>query len=105
MQRDPAGHHGAEAEQGGQVEHVGADDHPGADLVLVHAQRGYRGGDLRCVPGQRGQHAEQRLGQAESLTDPLQPGHQYIAGAQADGRSGQEDGQVSSGYHGLPDGP
>ena len=68
-------------------------------------QCGHRGGDLRRVPGQRGQHAEQPLGQAEPLADPFQPGHQHVTGTEADRGPGQEDDQVSGGYHGLPDGP
>ena len=87
VQRDAARDHSAEAEQGGQVEHVGADDDPRADLVLVQGQGGHRRGDLRCVCRQRGHHTEQRLGQAEPLADPLQPGDQQVAGGQADSRA------------------
>ena len=99
VQRDPAGHHGAQTEQRGQVEHVGADDYPGANLVLVRGQRGHRGGDFRCVPGQRGQHAEQPLGQAEPLADPFQPDDQYVTGAEADGRRDQEDSELDGNRH------
>ncbi len=89
----------AEAEERGQVEHVGADHDPGADLVLVHGKGGHGGGDLRCVCGKGRDHAEQCLGQADPLADPLQPGDQQVAGTEADGDPGHEDQQVNGHWH------
>ena len=97
MQRDAPGHHGPQAEQRREVEHVGADDDARADLLLVLGERGDRRGDLRGVRGQRGHHAEQRLGQADPLADPLQAGDQQVAGGQADGRA-EAEGEHLDGY-------
>ncbi len=102
VQRDPARHQGAQAEQRGQVEHVGADDDAGADLLLVRGQRADRRGDLRCVGGQRGQHAEQRLGQAQPFPDPFQPGDEQVAGGQADRRAEAERDDLNGDRHGSP---
>jgi len=99
VQRDPARHQCAQAEQCGQVEHVGADDDARADLLLVLGQRADRRGDLRCVGGQRGHHTEQRLGQAQPFPDPLQPGDQQIAGGQAGDRAEAERDDLDGDRH------
>jgi hypothetical protein len=83
VQGDLPGHHRAQAQQCGEVEHVRAQDHPGADAGVVVQQGGDRRGDLRGVGGQGGDHAEQGLGQADALAQAFQAHHQQPAGAQA----------------------
>jgi hypothetical protein len=63
---------------------------PGAELLLVAGHRGDGRGDLRRVRRERGDEAEQGLGQAQALPDPLQPRDQQPARRQADKRPGQE---------------
>ena len=90
MQADAPGDDRAEAQQGSQVEHVRADDDPGAKPRLAAGHRGDRRGDLGRVRRERRDQAEQRLGQAQPLADTLQPGDEQPACCQADHRTGQE---------------
>jgi hypothetical protein len=101
VQANPPGGDGAEAEQRGQVEHVGPDDHAGANPLLVPGHRGNRRGDLRGVRGQRGNQTQQGFGQAEELSDPLQPGDEQPARAEANERAEQEGRQRDS--HSSPE--
>ena len=73
MQFDAPGDHGAQPDQGRQVEHVGAQDHAGADIVLAVGQRGHRRGDFGGVRSQRRDQAQERFGQAEPGAHPFQP--------------------------------
>jgi hypothetical protein len=61
VQPDAPGGGGAQPDQGGQVEHVGAEDHPGADIVLAVRERGHRRGDFRGVRGQRRDQPQERF--------------------------------------------
>ena len=61
MEIDAAGRNGAEAEQGGQVEHVRAQDDAGAHGLLMVGDRRDRSGDLGRVGCKRSDHAEARL--------------------------------------------
>ena len=85
----PAGHR-RESEQGRQIEDVGADHDPSSDLRLMIGQRRDRGGDLGRVCGQRGEHAQQRLGEPEAGTDALQARDEDVARRQADRRRDHE---------------
>ena len=80
VEPDPTGHHGSQAEQGGQVEDIRADRHAGPDGTLMMGQGGHRSRDLGRVGGQGGHQAEQRLGQTETLADPLEAGHEHPTG-------------------------
>ena len=51
----------------------------------------YGGRQLGRVGGEGGEDAEQRLGEPQSLPDPLDPRDEDPAGAQADGGSDDED--------------
>ena len=66
VQFDAPGDDGAQPDQRGQVEHVGAEDHAGADIVLAVGERGHRRGDFGGVGGERRDQARGalRTGQA-----------------------------------------
>jgi hypothetical protein len=90
VEADAAGNDGARAQQGSQVEHVRADDDPGTEPRLAAGHRGDRRGDFGRVRRERRDQAEQCLGQAQALADPLQSEDQQLAGGHADHRIGQE---------------
>ena len=102
MQRDPPRDDGGEAEQCGEVEHVRADHHAGADVRIVAGERGHRGGDLRRVGSQRGEHPEQRLGEPDPRPDALDRGDEHPARAEAHDDAGQEDRAQQGIRHGDP---
>src|SRR5262249_756608 len=91
VQPDPPRYYGTEAEQGGQVEHVGAEHNARADALLMTGQGAHRSGDLRRVGGQRRHHAEQCLRQSQPGADPLEAGYQALARRQADDSADDED--------------
>jgi hypothetical protein len=53
MQMDAARDDGAQSQQGGQVEHIGPDDDPGAEPLLLAGYRGHGRGHLGI-----GRHAQ-----------------------------------------------
>ena len=61
MKADHARHDSTEAQQRGEVEDVGAEDHTGANLLLVLGDGADSRRDLRRVRSQRGDHAEYNL--------------------------------------------
>ena len=83
VQRDPSGHHGAQAEQGGQVEDVRPDHYASPHRLLVVQERGNRGGDLGSVGRQRRRHPEQCFRKPEPFAHSLQAGHEHPARGQA----------------------
>ena len=95
----------AQPDQGRQVEHVGAQDHAGADIVLAVCQRGHRRGDFRGVRRQRRDQAQERFRQAEPGAHPFQPDDQDRAGAQAERGGRHEHGhRPGRGHHRVPGG-
>ena len=90
VQGDPPGHERAQAEQGGQVEHVRAEHDAHPDGVLAAGEGGRGGRDLGRVGGQRGDQAEHGLGEPEPLAEALDPGDQDDAGGQAERRADDE---------------
>jgi hypothetical protein len=90
VQADAVGDHGAQAQQGGEVEHIRSDDDPGAQTLLVAGHRGDGRGDLGRVRRERGDNAQQGLRQAEPLAHPLEPRDKNPACGQAYQRPGQE---------------
>jgi hypothetical protein len=99
---DTASRNCAEAEQGGQVEDVRAQDDAGAHGLLMVGDRRDRSGDLRRVGRQRSDHAETRFREPEAIADALEPSDQYPARGQAHKRPDHEDRNGRSDRHGRP---
>ena len=93
VQRDLDGHYGRQAEQRREVEHVRADHHTGADVLVVVNERGDGGRDLGCVGRERREQAEQRLGQTQARSDALQRRDEQPARREAD-RCGKHEGDA-----------
>ncbi len=99
MQADAAGYHGAQSQEGGQVEDIRSDDDPGAQPLLMTGHRGNGSCNLGRICRQRRHDSEQRLRQAQPLSDPLKPGDQNPANRQTDQRPGQEEGNRDHDRH------
>ena len=94
VQGDPPGHDRAQAEQGGQVEHVRAEHDAHPDGVLAAGERGGGGRDLGRVGGQRGDQPEHGLGEPEALAEAFDPDDQDRARGQAERRADDEREKV-----------
>ncbi len=92
---DTACDHGADAEHRSEVERVRADDDSDRDVVLVLHERRDRGRNLGRVGCQRGEQAEERLGQAEPQPHVIEPAreHRRREQHQRDGRDEEWDGE------------
>jgi hypothetical protein len=97
---DVARDDGAQAEHRSEVEGVRSHDDPDRDGVLALHERRDRGGDLRRVGGQRGEEAEQRLGQAEAQADVVEPLREQRRRGQHHGDRDDEDGDGGRRRHG-----
>ena len=84
VERDLAGNERRETKESREVEHVGADHDSRADALIVADERRNRGGDLGRVGRQRREHTEQRLGETESRSHPLEPADEHPTRADAD---------------------
>ena len=98
---DAARDDGADAEHRREVEGVRADDDPDRDGVLVLEERRDRGRDLRRVGGERGEQAEQRLGQAEPQPDAVEPPREHGRRDEHQRDGGDEEWDGGCGRHRL----
>src|SRR5437588_491824 len=75
-----SGDQGGQAEQGGDVEDVGADHDADARALVAGDDRCHGRRDFRRVGAERRHHSEQRFGEAEALADAVELTREHEAG-------------------------
>ena len=75
-----SGDQGGQAEQGGDVEDVGADHDADARALVAGDDRCHGRRDFRRVGAERRHHSEQRFGEAEALADAVEFAREHEAG-------------------------
>lgn len=91
---DPAGQHRAEAQQGRQIEEVGAQHDAEADGVVPTPQRDDGRRDFGRVGAQGRQQPQESFREADAGAELVDPADKQLCGAQHEGQARHEEDQT-----------